>query len=127
LAPFIEGRVDDNPTESKRFELRRLPAADGQARVRFRFVHAGTDSWYFGVDNLGLYSIPATVAEAPTISTALEGGNLRLGWGENAAGFVLESRGALGSGEWLPVPGVTGNSALITPSADQQWFRLRRP
>lgn len=127
LAPFIEGRVDDNPTESKRFELRRLPAADGQARVRFRFVHAGTDSWYFGVDNLGLYSIPATVAEAPTISAAMEGGNLRLTWGENAAGFVLEARGALISGEWLPVPNVTGNSALITPSADQQWFRLRRP
>jgi hypothetical protein len=127
LAPFIEGRVDDNPTESKRFELRRLPAADGQARVRFRLVHAGTDSWYFGVDNFGLYSIPATVVEPPTVSTALEGGNLRLAWGENAAGFVLEARSALSSGKWVPVPDVTGNSAVITPSADQRWFRLRRP
>lgn len=127
LAPFIEGRVDDNPTESKRYELRRLPAADGQARVRFRLVHAGTDSWYFGVDNFGLYSIPAVVAVPPVIGATLEGGNLRLAWGENGAGFILEARSAVASGEWVPVPGVTGNSAIITPSADQQWFRLRRP
>src|SRR5262249_5379312 len=69
LAPYISARVDDNPVESKRVELFRLAAADNQSHVRFRFAHAGTDSWYFGVDEFGLYSIPsaaAPVATAPT-------------------------------------------------------------
>jgi len=69
LAPYISARIDDNPVESKRVELFRLAAADNQSHVRFRFAHAGTDSWYFGVDDFGLYSIPSAagpVAAAPT-------------------------------------------------------------
>lgn len=65
LAPYISPRVNDDPVESKRIELFRLPAADNQAKVRFRFAHAGTDSWYFGIDDFGLYSIPTV--EPPTI------------------------------------------------------------
>jgi hypothetical protein len=58
LAPFVSARVNDDPVESKRVELFRLPMADNQPKVRLRFAHAGTDSWYFGIDNVGLYSIP---------------------------------------------------------------------
>ena len=58
LAPFIQGRVNDNTTESKRIEVYRLAAADSQSAVRLRFAHAGTGSWYWGLDNIGLYSIP---------------------------------------------------------------------
>ena len=57
LGPFISARVDDDPVESKRVEVFRLPAADNQPNVRLRFAHAGTDSWYFGIDNVGLYSL----------------------------------------------------------------------
>jgi 5'-nucleotidase/UDP-sugar diphosphatase len=56
LARFIQARNDDNPSESKRVERYRLPLADHQATVRFRFAHAGTDSWYWGVDNFGIYA-----------------------------------------------------------------------
>lgn len=59
LGPYISGRINDDPVESKRVELYRLPMADNQARVRFRFTQAGTGSWYFGIDDFGLYSIPA--------------------------------------------------------------------
>lgn len=59
MGPYISGRVNDNAIESKRVELFRLPAADNQAKVRFRFVQAGTGSWYWGFDNFGLYSIPS--------------------------------------------------------------------
>jgi len=72
LAPFISARVDNDPVESKRVELFRLAAADNQSHVRFRFAHAGTDSWYFGVDEFGIYSIvsaAAPVATAPTPSS----------------------------------------------------------
>ena len=68
LAPFISPRVNDDPVESKRVELFRLTAADNQPAVRFRFAHAGTDSWYFGIDDFGLYSI--TPGALPVISNA---------------------------------------------------------
>jgi hypothetical protein len=57
LAPFISARVNDDPVESKRFELFRLAKADNQPKVRFRFAQAGTASWYFGIDNFAVYSI----------------------------------------------------------------------
>jgi hypothetical protein len=66
LAPFISPRVDNDPIESKRVEIFRLPAADNQAKVRLRFAHAGTDSWYFGLDNVGLYSL--SVVSPPVIT-----------------------------------------------------------
>jgi len=67
LAPFISGRVNDDSQESKRIELFRLPQADNQAKVRLRFAQAGTASWYFGVDNVGFYSI--NQVEKPTITS----------------------------------------------------------
>lgn len=68
LGPYISGRINDDPTESKRIELFRLQQADNQAKVRFRFAQAGTGSWYFGIDNFGLYSIQQTKPGRPTIS-----------------------------------------------------------
>lgn len=67
LAPFIQARVDNDPRESKRVELFRLSQADNQAAVRFRFAHAGSDSWYWGVDDFGLYTIEQV--DPPTITT----------------------------------------------------------
>jgi hypothetical protein len=58
LAPYIQARVNDNTIESKRVEVYRLPEADNKATVRLRFIHAGTGSWYWGLDNIGLYAIP---------------------------------------------------------------------
>ena len=57
LAPFIQGRVNDDSRASKRIEVLRLAQADRQAHVRFRFCQAGTSSWYFGIDDFGIYSI----------------------------------------------------------------------
>jgi hypothetical protein len=70
LGPFISGRINDDPVESKRIELFRLQQADNQPKVRFRFAQAGTGSWYFGIDNFGLYSIEQTKPGRPTISGA---------------------------------------------------------
>jgi hypothetical protein len=67
LGPFLQGRINDNPVESKRVELFRLPNADNQAKVSFRFAQGGTASWYFGIDDFGLYSI--TAPQAPEITT----------------------------------------------------------
>ena len=75
LAPHISGRVNDSQTESKRYELHRLPEADNQSKVRIRFAMNGTWSWYWAVDNFGLYSIEETPTTAPAIdSISADGG-----------------------------------------------------
>ncbi|HMJ64525.1 MAG TPA: hypothetical protein VK615_04170, partial [Candidatus Binatia bacterium] len=66
LGPYIQARLNDDPVESKRVEVYRLPAADNKSKVRLRFAHAGTDSWYFGIDNVGLYTL--TVVSPPLIN-----------------------------------------------------------
>ena len=127
LAPFIQARVNDNAAESKRIELYRLTAADNQAAVRFRFAHAGTDSWYFGIDNFGLYSIPATPVEPPTLTWVRSGEALTLSWPASATGFVLESSPAVAPASWSAVSGVSGNSVTVTMSAAAGFYRLRAP
>lgn len=77
LAPYISARVNDDPVESKRVELFRLPAADNQSAVRFRFAHAGTDSWYWGIDDFGIYSI--TPGLLPAIASSPASLNLTAG------------------------------------------------
>jgi hypothetical protein len=64
LIPAIQGRVNDDPLNSKRIEVYRIPLADNSSHVRFRFGYAGTSSWYWGMDDFGLYSITY-----PVIST----------------------------------------------------------
>ncbi len=59
-APNISARVNDNTVESKRVEVVRLPQADNQAAVRFRFAQSGSGSWFFGLDDFGIYSLAST-------------------------------------------------------------------
>jgi hypothetical protein len=67
LGPYISARVNDDQIESKRVELYRLPQADNQPKVRLRFAQAGTASWFFGIDDFGLYEIQQAIA--PKITT----------------------------------------------------------
>ncbi|MBI1388026.1 MAG: hypothetical protein GC154_06220 [bacterium] len=55
LAPYFSGRIDDNKTESKRFEKFRLDKADGQANVKIRWMNMGTNSWFWGLDNIQIW------------------------------------------------------------------------
>ena len=60
--------MNDHTTESKRIEVYRLPQADNKAKVRLRFALAGTASWFWGLDNIGLYSIaPKAPPARPTL------------------------------------------------------------
>ena len=126
LAPFIEARTDNDDVGSKRIELYRLPQADDQGTVRIRFAHAGTDSWYFGLDNVGLFSIPSGPTPPPALTVTRSGNSLTISWPAEAAGFALESSPAVAPGSWTPVPGVTGNSVTITATENERFYRLRR-
>ena len=120
LAPYIQGRVNDGAAESKRVEKFRLPQADNQAKVRLRFAHAGTDSWYWGLDNVGLYSISA-VAPPPVVTVARSGDSITVSW--TGAG-TLKSSASLSVPNWQPVAGVTGSSVTLPLSAEALFFRV---
>ena len=112
LSNFISPRINDDSFESKRVEIVRLPKADNSAAVRFRILQTGTASWYFGVDNFGLYSINtpviskqpvALIVDAGTAATfsvvASGSGTLNYQWrrngnniaGANSASFTIPS------------------------------------
>jgi len=63
LIPYIVGYTNDAvdrgqfPYNGMEVVVVRVPHADGQSKVRFRFLDDGTSSWYWGIDNFGLYEI----------------------------------------------------------------------
>jgi hypothetical protein len=119
LAPFIQGRVDDNASESKRVEKYRLAQADGTQKVRFRFAHAGTDSWYWGLDNFGLYSISEAV-EPAVLTITLNGDHVTIS--SNRAG-TLEVSPSLTNPQWSPIG--NGISTTMPITADARFFRMQ--
>ncbi|MED5279699.1 MAG: hypothetical protein VYD86_11295, partial [Verrucomicrobiota bacterium] len=127
LAPYISGRVDDNHAESRRFELHRLPRADNQAKVRIRFAMNGTWSWYWAVDNFGLYSIEETTPTAPDIdSISVKGGVVTINW-LGAAGVRLQKSTRLAKPDWQDVPGTNGeSSAQEVADQAESYYRLIR-
>jgi hypothetical protein len=74
--------------------------------------------------------LPVTVR--PTLTTAPGAGTLTISWAATAAGFVLESSPALGTGAtWSVVSGtpnpITGAGSVSVPSSGtSQFFRLRK-
>lgn len=80
LAPYVSPRANDDPVESKRMEILPLPKAANQSKVRFRFGHAGTDSWYFGIDDFGVYSVSAW--PAPHLDVTVSAAATYVGNGE---------------------------------------------
>jgi hypothetical protein len=68
LIPFTSGRINDNLVESIRVELIRLVSADNQPNVSLRFMQAGTASWWFGIDEVGLYEVLTPVLTTQPVS-----------------------------------------------------------
>ncbi len=127
ISPHISGRVDDNHAESRLFELHRLPKADNQAKVRIRFAMNGTWSWYWAVDNFGLYSIQETTPTAPDIdSISVEGGVVTINW-QGSAGVRLQKTARLAKPDWQDVPGTKGeSSAQEVADQTESYYRLIR-
>ena len=124
LGPYLSARVNDDPIESKRVEWFRLPQADNQAKVRVRFAHAGTDSWYFGIDDFGLYALAPTAV--PSLSAIPSGNQLAISWPTDVPGFVLESTDSLTNPTWNIVNGVANNSVTVAAGTGNRFFRLRK-
>jgi hypothetical protein len=130
LAPYISGRINDDFTESKRVEYYRLPQADNQSKVRFRFAQAGTASWYFGIDNFAVYSASPNDTAKPKLDVTTVDGKVQLTWPSVAVPYVLETAASLTDPVWTPVAGADslGNqkSKTVTPTAPRAFYRLRK-
>jgi hypothetical protein len=125
LGDFISRRADDNPVASKRVELFRLPQADNQPKVRLRFAHAGTDSWYFGIDDVGFYSL--ATAQLQINSIVREGTVVTIAW-DGAPGTKLQKATSLTNPNWQDVPGSDGASSVNEATSDPAaFYRLVRP
>ncbi len=126
LAPYIEGRYNDDGNESKRIELYRVPLADNQKNVVFRFVQAGTSSWYWAIDNWGVYSVPSQVlpVQSPQLSVTLSGSTLNFTWTATGS-FQLQKRIDLATGTWQNVGSpTTSGTASDTVSGPKAFYRL---
>jgi hypothetical protein len=123
LAPFISGRVNDDQVESKRVEVFRLPSADNRPSVRFRFLQTGSCSWYWGIDDLGLYSIPPYPPRF--LSVVRNGNNIVLTWNEDLDLLQKNTDGTVLG--WTDVPGTVGTSSFSEPIAPgRTLYRLVR-
>ena len=74
LIPYIKGYTNDDTMSSKEIIVVRLTQADGQKTVRFRFLDDGTSSWFWGIDNLGLYKINTPVITTQPQSQTIDAG-----------------------------------------------------
>ena len=64
LAPYMYEGVDDDPVDGKQYPTYRLAAADNQSDVVIRWVNMGTNSWFWGIDNVIIWGSKDTdVAE----------------------------------------------------------------
>jgi concanavalin A-like lectin/glucanase superfamily protein len=128
LGPFISGRCNDDQKESHRVEKYRLPMADGQAHVRLRFVQAGTCSWDWGIDNLGIYSIPPTPPLQITGITR-SGNSITVNWNGTGGNFSgLQRATSLSSPiNWKNINGTIGQSTYTeTTSGGAAYYRAVR-
>ena len=97
-----------------------------EANPRFRFIHAGTDSWYWGIDDFGLYA-PSEPTSGPVLSVRISADQCVVQWPAASSGFVLESATSPASSSWSPVSGVSGSSVSLPIADSARFFRLRKP
>ncbi len=75
LIPCIIGYTNDDTRNGKEIVVVRLAKADGQSKVRFRFLNSGTSSWFWGIDDLGLYEINTPVITSQPAAQTVSAGS----------------------------------------------------
>jgi hypothetical protein len=124
LGIYVVPRINDGQVEGKRVEVARLDQATGKSDVRLRFAAMGTDSWYFAIDNLAFYDIPAggVVEPAPKFNApSLAAGKMVLSW---TGSGTLEESASL-SGPWSTA-GSQANPQDVTTAGAAKFYRIKR-
>jgi len=128
LGPYIRLSPRGDHVTWHRVEQYRLPMADGQSKVRFRFTMVGGNFWDWGFDNFGLYTV--ATAELPRITSSVKsGGNITVTWngtGANAASGLQKTTG-LNPPNWVNVRGTIGQTNYSEPfSGASAYYRVVR-
>ena len=128
LGPYISGRTASDHVASHRVEQFRVPAADGQAGVRFRFAMAGANFWDWGFDSFGLYSQPPSPPTLRITGTVPSGGGLTVHWNGTGANFGgLQRATTLSPPNWANIPGTIGRTNYTeTVSPTPVYYRVAR-
>jgi len=124
LGPYIEPRRNDDNFDGQRVEVYYLAGAAKQSKVRLRFAQGGTGSWFFGIDNLGLYDVqvPRPAAVPPLFNApALQGGNVGISW---TGSGTLQQAIAM-AGPWTNAPSQT-NPQTIPATGPGMFYRLKQ-
>ena len=79
-----------------------------------------------GGPSAGGIPVVLTVLPPPSLSLSLAGDVLTVSWPADAVDYTLESAPSVADESWTPVPGVTGNSVIVSTTEESQYFRLRR-
>jgi hypothetical protein len=127
LGPYISLRDGSDHVTWHTLEKYRLPQADGQASVRFRFTFVGRDYWDWGFDSFGIYSI--TPAPLLLTSIAKSGANITINWNGTGANSAsgLQKSAKLVPPTWVDIPGTIGLSSYSEPfSAAGAYYRAVR-
>ena len=128
LGANIQGRLNDDTVESKRIERYRLSAADRQPAVRFRFMLVGTASWFWAVDDFGLYGNALTDEQLRVTSCAVMGNGLQLSWVGPPGPYQVQFRAILGAGLWedygAPIDAAQ-HSAVLPTNGITGFYRIR--
>ncbi len=105
----------------------RLPQADGQSRVRFRFAFVGADFWDWGIDNFGIYTTPASTPDLK-VSIAPSGSSVALSWNGTGANFSgLQKATSLTAPVWTDVIGTIGQTNYsTTASSGPVYYRAKK-
>jgi len=127
LGPYISLRAGSDHNTYHTIEQFRLPQADNQANVRFRFAFTGKDYWDWGFDNFGLYSITPTPLQITSISKV--GTSVIVNWngtGVNSASGLQKST-SINPPNWVTIPGTIGLSTYTDAfSAGGAYYRAVR-
>ncbi len=127
LAGRVFARANDDPTDGKRVERWRLAVADGQSRVRFRLALMGTASWFWGIDDFGLYGEGVEEGVWRVVGVRRVEGGMEVAWEGPEEVVQLQFRSRLGAGAWsywgeaMPA----GQRVVVVPMPGEAgYFRL---
>jgi hypothetical protein len=74
----------------------------------------------------GQLTLVAAAVTPPTLAIArVANGDVTISW-QSTAAFTLETKAQLADTTWTTVPGVTGNSVTVKPTATAAFYRLRQ-
>jgi len=108
------------------------PAADGSIAISTAWESTNVGNGQQpAVNGIQLVKVGAPIVPV-TLSATLQGGNFSISWPASAAGFVLESSVAVGTGaSWAIVTGTPNpiagaGSTSVSAATGTQYYRLRK-